>query len=160
LIGLRAVVIRFALIWLCWIAFASPVFADIWGFVDEKGVGHFSATKVDERYELFSKELLASQAPASQLGSDPNSRCAQQLGSDPNCLPHTLAGNRLSPKLAAFFESSSTLNPDTRRLLPVRWSELDLAQTHVQMTKLMGKGEAASRRELMEIHGDGIEIDV
>ncbi len=54
----------------------------------------------------------------------------------------------------------TTLNPDTRRLLPVRWHELDLAQTHVQMTKLMGKGEAASRRELMEIHGDGIEIDV
>ena len=54
----------------------------------------------------------------------------------------------------------TTLNPDTRRLLPVRWSQLDLAQTHVQMTKLMGKGEAASRRELMELHGDAILIDV
>lgn len=54
----------------------------------------------------------------------------------------------------------TTLNPDTRRLLPVRWSSLDLAQTHVQMTKLMGKGEAAARRELMEIHGDAIEVDV
>jgi Transglycosylase SLT domain len=109
LIGLMAVVIRFAFIWLCCAAFASPVFADIWGFIDEKGVGHFSATKVDERYELFSKEVHASEAPASQLGSDPNSRCAQQLGSDPNCLPQTLASSRLSPKLAAFFESSTTL---------------------------------------------------
>jgi topoisomerase-4 subunit B len=27
-------------------------------------------------------------------------------------------------------------------------------------TKLMGKGEAASRRELMELHGDAVEIDV
>jgi topoisomerase-4 subunit B len=28
------------------------------------------------------------------------------------------------------------------------------------MTQLMGKGEAAARRELMELHGDSIEIDV
>jgi len=28
------------------------------------------------------------------------------------------------------------------------------------MTQLMGKGEAAARRELMELHGDAIEIDV
>lgn len=27
--------------------------ADIWGFVDERGVAHFAAEKVDERYELF-----------------------------------------------------------------------------------------------------------
>jgi len=28
------------------------------------------------------------------------------------------------------------------------------------MTKLMGKGEAQSRRELMELHGDSVEVDV
>jgi topoisomerase-4 subunit B len=28
------------------------------------------------------------------------------------------------------------------------------------ITQLMGKGEAAARRELMELHGDSIEIDV
>jgi topoisomerase-4 subunit B len=28
------------------------------------------------------------------------------------------------------------------------------------MTKLMGKGEAASRRELMEIYGDSVEVDI
>jgi topoisomerase IV subunit B len=28
------------------------------------------------------------------------------------------------------------------------------------ITKLMGKGEAASRRELMELHGDSVEIDI
>jgi topoisomerase-4 subunit B len=54
----------------------------------------------------------------------------------------------------------TTLNPDTRRLLPVRWMELDLAQTHTEITKLMGKGEAAARRDLMELHGDSVEIDV
>jgi hypothetical protein len=30
-----------------------PARAEIWGFVDEKGVAHFAAEKVDERYHLF-----------------------------------------------------------------------------------------------------------
>ena len=54
----------------------------------------------------------------------------------------------------------TTLNPETRRLLPVAYGELDFAATVVSMTKLMGKGEAAARRELMELHGDAVEIDV
>jgi topoisomerase-4 subunit B len=54
----------------------------------------------------------------------------------------------------------TTLNPDTRRLLPVTLGAMDFAATEGLMTKLMGKGEAASRRELMEIHGDSVEIDV
>ena len=54
----------------------------------------------------------------------------------------------------------TTLNPDTRRLLPVELGPLDLAATEALMTQLMGKGEAAARRELMELHGDAIEIDV
>jgi hypothetical protein len=28
-------------------------YADIWGYVDEKGVAHFAAERTDERYELF-----------------------------------------------------------------------------------------------------------
>ncbi|MCL1961450.1 MAG: type IIA DNA topoisomerase subunit B [Desulfovibrionaceae bacterium] len=54
----------------------------------------------------------------------------------------------------------TTLNPDTRRLLPVRLAPLDFSQTAAEMTKLMGKGEAAARRELMELHGDAVEVDV
>ena len=54
----------------------------------------------------------------------------------------------------------TTLNPDTRRLLPVAWGALDFAQTEGSFNKLMGKGEAAARRELMELHGDEVEIDV
>ena len=56
----------------------------------------------------------------------------------------------------------TTLNPETRRLLPVTW--LGVGQTFeataLVLTKLMGKGEAASRRELMELHGDEVEVDV
>jgi topoisomerase-4 subunit B len=54
----------------------------------------------------------------------------------------------------------TTLNPDTRRLLRVACGELDFAATGDALTKLMGKGEAAARRELMEIHGDTVAIDV
>ncbi|MEY4505472.1 MAG: hypothetical protein RL297_50 [Pseudomonadota bacterium] len=54
----------------------------------------------------------------------------------------------------------TTLNPDTRRLMPVQLGLLDFATTEGLITQLMGKGEAAARRELMELHGDSIEIDV
>ena len=54
----------------------------------------------------------------------------------------------------------TTLNPDTRRLLPVQLGPFDFSQTAAEMTKLMGKGEAAARRELMELHGDAVEVDI
>jgi topoisomerase-4 subunit B len=54
----------------------------------------------------------------------------------------------------------TTLNPDTRRLLQVQLGALDVLQTAALMTQLMGKGEASARRELMELHGDSVEVDV
>jgi topoisomerase-4 subunit B len=54
----------------------------------------------------------------------------------------------------------TTLNPDTRRLLPVQLGHTDFTGTEQLITKLMGKGEAASRRELMELHGDAVEVDI
>ena len=54
----------------------------------------------------------------------------------------------------------TTLNPDTRRLLPVQLGRVDFTGTEQLITKLMGKGEAASRRELMELHGDAVEVDI
>ncbi|PHM19295.1 MAG: DNA topoisomerase IV subunit B [Curvibacter sp. PD_MW3] len=54
----------------------------------------------------------------------------------------------------------TTLNPDTRRLLRVQLGQLDFLQTEGLITQLMGKGEAAARRELMELHGDSVEVDI
>ncbi len=54
----------------------------------------------------------------------------------------------------------TTLNPETRRLLRVELGLLDAAQTEGSFTRLMGKGEAHSRRELMELRGDAVEIDI
>jgi topoisomerase IV subunit B len=54
----------------------------------------------------------------------------------------------------------TTLNPETRRLLPVSFDGIGFSATVDSLTKLMGKGEAAARRELMELRGDAVEIDV
>lgn len=54
----------------------------------------------------------------------------------------------------------TTLNPDTRRLLPVQLGTFDFSATEGLITKLMGKGEAAARRELMELHGDLVDVDI
>jgi topoisomerase-4 subunit B len=55
----------------------------------------------------------------------------------------------------------TTLNPDTRRLAAGAAGFAGLcADLRSLMTKLMGKGEASARRELMELHGDSVELDV
>jgi len=54
----------------------------------------------------------------------------------------------------------TTLNPETRRLLRVELGLLDAVQTEGSFTRLMGKGEAHARRELMELRGDAVEIDI
>ena len=54
----------------------------------------------------------------------------------------------------------TTLNPDTRRLQPVLLTQTDLAQTQQVMGQLMGKGEAAARRDLMELHGNEVDVDI
>ncbi|MBL0253274.1 MAG: type IIA DNA topoisomerase subunit B [Polaromonas sp.] len=54
----------------------------------------------------------------------------------------------------------TTLNPDTRRLLPVEFGRKSFEETEQLITKLMGKGEASSRRDLMELHGDTVEVDI
>ena len=54
----------------------------------------------------------------------------------------------------------TTLAPDTRRLLQVAYGEPGFGDTAGALNKLMGKGEAASRRELMEARADEVEIDI
>ena len=54
----------------------------------------------------------------------------------------------------------TTMNPDTRRLLPVSLGELDLKASEDRFTMLMGKGEAAARRSWLEEHGNEVEADI
>jgi len=54
----------------------------------------------------------------------------------------------------------TTLNPETRRLLQIEFGVAGAEATTAALTRLMGKGEAQARRDLMELHGDAVEVDV
>ncbi|MCF7521716.1 type IIA DNA topoisomerase subunit B [Neisseria sp. ZJ106] len=54
----------------------------------------------------------------------------------------------------------TTMDPDTRRLLQVQIPETAVEETRDIFVKLMGKGEAASRRAWMEAEGDKAEVDI
>ncbi|HJV52697.1 MAG TPA: DNA topoisomerase IV subunit B [Noviherbaspirillum sp.] len=54
----------------------------------------------------------------------------------------------------------TTMNPDTRRLLPVSLGDFDLAASENRFNMLMGKGEAAARRAWLEEHGNEAEADI
>ncbi len=54
----------------------------------------------------------------------------------------------------------TTMNPDTRRLLPVALGELGMQASEDRFTMLMGKGEAAARRAWLEEHGNEVEADI
>jgi topoisomerase IV subunit B len=54
----------------------------------------------------------------------------------------------------------TTLNPDTRRLLPVALGALDAVGTNSLFEMLMGKGEAGARRNWLEEKGNEVEADI
>jgi topoisomerase IV subunit B len=54
----------------------------------------------------------------------------------------------------------TTMSPETRRVLPVMLGAQPLPDAMQVFAKLMGKGEAASRREWMEQSGNAVEVDV
>ncbi len=54
----------------------------------------------------------------------------------------------------------TTMNPDTRRLLPVSLGDFDHGASSARFNMLMGKGEAAARRAWIEEHGNETEADI
>ncbi|MFL9925793.1 DNA topoisomerase IV subunit B [Herbaspirillum lusitanum] len=54
----------------------------------------------------------------------------------------------------------TTMNPDTRRLLPIGLGEPGQEASEARFTMLMGKGEASSRRAWIEEHGNEAEADI
>lgn len=54
----------------------------------------------------------------------------------------------------------TTLNPDTRRLLPVTLGVLSEQDTFKTMDMLMGKSESSARREWLEERGNEVEADI
>ena len=54
----------------------------------------------------------------------------------------------------------TTMNPETRRVVAVRVAREQAAHAMQVFAKLMGKTEAASRREWMEQNGNAVEVDI
>ncbi|SFU89710.1 DNA topoisomerase IV subunit B [Pseudoduganella namucuonensis] len=54
----------------------------------------------------------------------------------------------------------TTMNPDTRRLLPVKLGRTGHNASSARFNMLMGKGEAAARRAWIEEHGNEVEADI
>ncbi|MDB5770687.1 MAG: type topoisomerase subunit, partial [Burkholderia sp.] len=54
----------------------------------------------------------------------------------------------------------TTMNPDTRRLLPVGVGDFGINASQDRFNMLMGKGEAAARRAWLEEHGNEAEADI
>ncbi len=54
----------------------------------------------------------------------------------------------------------TTMNPDTRRLMPVSYGDLGMQGTQTMFTMLMGKGESSQRRSWLETKGNLAELDV
>ena len=54
----------------------------------------------------------------------------------------------------------TTLNPDTRRLLPILTGEITFEDTNKMMDMLMGKSESSARRNWLEEHGNEVEADI
>ena len=90
-IGLPAMVMGVAAL------FSAPAHADIWGYVDKDGIAHFSAVRLDERYELFFRG-------AESFSADGNTvRSGRAVGSGASRATGVAAA---PPKLLAYFDVS------------------------------------------------------
>ncbi|CAN7339602.1 lytic transglycosylase domain-containing protein [Polaromonas sp. LjRoot131] len=74
-----------------------PAHADIWGYVDKDGIAHFSAVRLDERYELFFR------GSESFSAGDNVGRSGKAVGSGANRATGVAAA---PPKLLAYFDVS------------------------------------------------------
>ncbi len=76
--------------------------AEVWGYVDARGVAHLAAEKLDDRYELFSRGR-----PSFAVGESNGDSKGDSNGATLVAPPEPDAAPALSPQLAKFFETSA-----------------------------------------------------
>ena len=83
----------------------QPARADVWGFVDDKGVAHFAAERVDTRYELFFKggESFDTQQGAASKNTS-NGVVAGNLATE--SAASLAAKDKANSKIQAYFDVS------------------------------------------------------
>lgn len=77
--------------------FSAPAHADIWGYVDKDGIAHFSAARLDDRYELFFRGTESFSA------GNNTGRSGKAVGSGAS---HATGVAAAPPKLLAYFDVS------------------------------------------------------
>ena len=108
--------------------------ADVYGFIDEKGVAHFAAERVDARYELFFKggESFDTQKGIASKGTSTNglangltngSKGASSGNSTPESATSLAAKDKANSKIQAYFDVSPSFKA-------VRHHMRDAAKTH------------------------------
>jgi soluble lytic murein transglycosylase-like protein len=77
---------------------AAPARADVWGYVNTQGTAHFSATQLDERYELFSR---GGESFGAGQGERPGEGSAYRAAGVATAPPKLLAYFEVSPHYKA-----------------------------------------------------------
>jgi hypothetical protein len=87
--------LRLFLLGLLLLILQQSAFADIWGFIDERGVAHFANDKLDDRYEVFYRGGESFDTSQSGKNSDANP-----------ATPRPVSVPTVPAKLLAFFDVS------------------------------------------------------
>jgi soluble lytic murein transglycosylase-like protein len=81
----------------------TPLRAEIWGYVDARGVAHLAAEKLDDRYELFSRGR-----PSFSVGELAGESRAESKSQAPaEASPQPEVAPPLPPQLVKFFETAA-----------------------------------------------------
>ena len=81
----------------------APARADVWGYVDAKGLAHFSAERLDERYELF---FHGNESFSAGKGDRLDANTAPLTGKGSDATAIAAGGVHAPPKLLAYFDVS------------------------------------------------------
>jgi Transglycosylase SLT domain len=86
----------------------QPAHADVWGYVDDKGVAHFAAERVDARYELFFKggESFDTQQGVASKNSANSANVVINGHSTSETAASVAAKDRANSKIQAYFDVS------------------------------------------------------
>jgi soluble lytic murein transglycosylase-like protein len=83
--------------------------ADVWGYVDDKGVAHFAAERVDARYELFFKggeSFDTQQGIPSKNAANGAANGVSSAHSSPETAASLAAKDKVNSKIQAYFDVS------------------------------------------------------
>ena len=80
--------------------------ADVYGFIDDKGVAHFAAERVDARYELFFKGGESFDTQQGVVSKNASKNAAVTANSTPESVASIAAKDKANSKIQAYFDVS------------------------------------------------------